>query len=286
MAYSFSVFMKWGRIGYIEGALAIISLFFSCFNEQTAIFTVISALLLVASSSDFRRPFSYIYLAFATINSAVLLLAPGNYHRVELESLRWLPGFQDMPLIEKLTFGFDRVHQTVVMHDSIIFGVLCLLSYLLIEKYSSKSKASLFFKSLIIIHLLLMVFKHYKLTNFGASFYNEDYLNAQRWISYSRYLSYLLSLLVILAVFYALSLAAIVNKTLVKPLVALLLGYATIAMLSFSPTVFASWMRVLFVWEVVAAGVCLWIYYEIFPRDKQRDTMMVLGLMAVAAVIF
>lgn len=286
MAYSFSVFLKKERVGLPEGILAIVSLSVSCFNEQTAIFTIISAIALVLSCMPYRRPYSYAFIAFAIANSAVLFLSPGNYVRAERESWRWLPGFQDMSIVQKLTFGFDRVHQTVVMHDGIIFGILCFLCICLLKASQHKTIVSAFFKAILYIHLLLMTAKLFHLTNLGTAFYNEDYLNPQRWISYGRYASYFLSLLVILSVFYSLSVAATANKVLIKPLVALLIGYATVAMLSFSPTVFASWMRVLFVWEVTAAAACLWIYYEAFSEDKNRNSYLIFGLMAVAALMF
>ncbi|MBZ6388542.1 MULTISPECIES: hypothetical protein [Pantoea] len=286
MAYSFSVFMKKDRVGFAEGVFAIISLSVSCFNEQTAIFTVASSILLTISERTYRRKYSYLFIIFALANSAILFLSPGNYVRSEKEAWRWIPGFQDMTMVQKLTFGFDRVHQTVVMHDGIIFGTLCFLCICLLSISQFKSKTASFFKLVMIIHLVIMAIKHFNLTNLGVAFYNEDYLNPQRWISYGRYASYFFSLLVIISVFYSLSIASTVNKTLIKPLIALLLGYATVAMLSFSPTVFASWMRVLFVWEVVAAAACLWIYYEMFSKDVNRNSYLIFGLMATAALMF
>jgi len=286
MTYSFAVFLKKERAGLLEGALALASLSVSCFNEQTAIFTIASAIALTISCKNYRRVFSYVFILIAIANASVLFLSPGNYVRAEKESWRWIPGFQDMSIVQKLTFGFDRVHQTVVMHDGIIFGILCFLCICLLNISQHKTKPSYFFKGMLYTHLILMVIKLFHLTNLGSAFYNEDFLNPQRWISYGRYGSYLLSLLVILSVFYSLSVAAAANKALIKPLVALLIGYATVAMLSFSPTVFASWMRVLFVWEVTAAAACLWIYYEAFSGEKNRNSYLIFGLMATAALMF
>lgn len=286
MAYSFSVFMKKEKVGFAEGIFAIISLSISCFNEQTAIFTLAASALLIISIKLYRRSYSYIFIIFALANSAILFLSPGNYVRSEKEAWRWIPGFQDMTIVQKLTFGFDRVHQTVVMHDGIIFGILCFLCICLLSASQLKSRTAIFFKSVLIIHLIIMAIKHFNLTTLGVAFYNEDYLNPQRWISYSRYASYYFSLLVIISVFYSLSVYATINKNLIKPLVALVIGYVTVAMLSFSPTVFASWMRVLFLWEVTAAVVCLWIYYECFRDDESRNTWILAGLMLISAMMF
>jgi len=286
LSYSMSVFLKTGKVNFSEGFAAVISLSISCFNEQTAFFTLAVTIIAIAINKLYRRKFSYIYLLFSLINSALLFLSPGNFIRAEKESWRWLPGFKEMPLLNKLTFGFDRIHQTVVMHDGVIFGIICVLSLIIIRKFSQKSKISLFFSSVLVIHLILMLIKHLHLADLGVAFYNEEYLNAQRWISYSRYLSYLFSLLVIFSVFYAMAIATVQRNTIAKPMIALLIGYATIAMLSFSPTVFASWMRVLFFWEVIAATACLWIYYEFLRDDESRNTWILAGLMLAAAMSF
>lgn len=283
--YAMSVVLNHTKAGKKEKTLAILSSFIFCYNEQTAFLIILSTGILIISSSKYRERYIFLFTLISTINALILFLSPGNYVRTVKESWRWLPGFQDIGLLKKLNFGFDRIHQTVVIHDSMLFGILCLLSILLIYNTKPFTKISTLFLSCLFVHLSIMAIKHLHLFDLGLSFYNEDNLNPNRWISYSRYLSYFTTLMVIISIIYAVLISSLKNKENLSPFVALLLGYASIAMLSFSPTVFASWMRVLFIFEVILIIVCMKIFATSFYKDEKTYKHISFALLASSLLV-
>ncbi|MGC1125680.1 hypothetical protein [Pantoea agglomerans] len=279
MVYSFSVLVKQEKVGIVEGFTAILCLSISCFNEQTSIFTMVVAVALLAFAGHTRRWFSYLYLALAAAFSSLLFFAPGNYLRFNKETWRWMPGFENESLITKLTLGYDRIHQAIVMHDGLPFAILCILSLSLVAKHAEKSKSkyiAIFFLS---VHLILIAFSKLGVIHFNGSFYNEEFLNPQKWISYSRYVSYLFTMMVILSVTYAMAVSACKKSNFAFPALIFVVSFATIIMIGFSPTVYASGMRVIFLWNVIIASLCLWIY-SIQHEQKPLSNHLILSAMA------
>ncbi|ORM55989.1 hypothetical protein HA41_00730 [Pantoea conspicua] len=269
MLYSLSVFMKRGAVGWTEGALSLLCLTISCFSEQTSIVTAVSALLLIFFCRDFRRPFSYAYILVTAVLSWLMFSAPGNFHRLQEETWRWMPGYESESLVNKLIYGYDRIHQAMVMPDSIVFCLLCILCIILIIKDKNRTKVGSVFALVMMAHVALMLLIRLGLLHPSESFYNPEYLNPQRWISISRYCSYLFTGFVILGTCYALAVAALKDRDFVKPLVMIILGFATILMVGFSPTVYASGMRVLYLWAVMIMCSSCFIFYKIYGHEKE-----------------
>ncbi|MDR8482113.1 hypothetical protein [Serratia nevei] len=285
--YAISILLNPQKHTITEKSLAILSLFLSCYNEQTSIALILISLIMTLISDAGNRKYSLLFFFVSVINSFILFNAPGNIERSIKESWRWMPGFQDMSLMQKLTFGLDRVHQAVVIHDGIIFGFLCFLSILLIIKKTTSltktAKLAIFFLSL---HIILMLIKHFGIINLGPSFYNENYISPSRWVSYSRYISYFVILMVLLANIYVLLSIAIKNSDSFLPFLSLLIGCASIAMLSFSPTVFASGMRVLFLFEVALIITCMKTYATHFSCNAMKNSYLTVLLISLATYTF
>ncbi|MGP2481686.1 hypothetical protein ACTUSZ_02365 [Pantoea eucalypti] len=283
MAYSLSVFMKRGSVGLVEGALSLLCLSISCFSEQTSLVTIVSALLLVIFCREFRRAFSYAYILLTAVLSWVMFSSPGNFHRLQEETWRWMPGYESESLINKLIYGYDRIHQAMVMSDSVAFCILCVLCIILIIKDEARTKIGSFFSLTLMIHVSLILLIKLGLLHPGESFYNPEYLNPQRWISISRYASYFFTGLVILGVCYASASAALKDKDFIKPLVMILLGFATVLMVGFSPTVYASGMRVLYLWAVMIMCAACFIFHKLYGHNEK--TMVNVIFCAIAAYI-
>lgn len=269
MTYSLSVFMKRGSVGWGEGLLSILCLLISCFSEQTSIVTAVSALLLVIFCREFRRGFSYTYIFVTAILSWLMFSAPGNFHRLQEETWRWMPGFESENLVTKLIYGYDRVHQAMVMPDSIVFCLLCVFCIVLILRVEGRTKTGNFFALVLMAHVALILLIRLGLVHPNESFYNPEYLNPQRWISFSRYLSYIFTSFVIVGTCYALAVSSLKDKDYIKPLVMVSLGFATIIMVGFSPTVYASGMRVLYLWAVMIMCSACFVFYKLYGHNKE-----------------
>lgn len=283
MLYSLCVFMKKERVGALEGAISLLCLFLSCFSEQTSVFTIAAIVMLIAFDRTYRRPFSYLYAVLTAALSFVLFAAPGNYHRLQEETWRWMPGFDSESLVTKIMYGYDRVHQAMAMQDGVPFAALCIMSVLLIKRYGDKSKVESLFSLFPALHIALLVLIKLGLLHLGDSFYKAEYLNPQRWISYSRYLSYIITSMVVLSVCYSLAIAAIKSSEFVKPFAALILAFGTVVMVGFSPTVYASGMRVLYLWDVVVVGVAVFSYHKLYGEGE--NTTNIITFAAIAAYV-
>lgn len=280
MVYSLSVFLKKERVGISEGVASLLSLFLSCFSEQTSVFTIASIAALMIFDKTYRRPFSYLYAALTAALSFFLFAAPGNYHRLHEETWRWMPGFDSESFINKIMYGYDRIHQAMVMQNGIPFVALCVMSLLIIRMYGNKSKVEKLLSFFPVLHIVLIVLIKVGLLKLGASFYNDEYLSPEKWISYSRFLSYFLTSMVILSVCYSLAVASMNSSEFAKPLVALILAFGTVMMVGFSPTVYASGMRVLYLWDVVVVGVTVFSYCKIYGSDGKMANIISIALIS------
>lgn len=157
----------------------------------------------------------------------------------------------------------------MVMPDSIVFCLLCILCIILIIKDKNRTKVGSVFALVMMAHVALMLLIRLGLLHPSESFYNPEYLNPQRWISISRYCSYLFTGFLILGTCYALAAAALKDRDFVKPLVMIILGFATILMVGFSPTVYVSGMRVLYLWAVMIMCSSCFIFYKIYGHEKE-----------------
>nr|WP_128755124.1 hypothetical protein [Pantoea vagans] len=284
MAYSLSVLAKQERVGVIEGLAAISCLSISCFNEQTSIFTILVSAVMLIFARHTRRLFSFLYLAFAAAFSSLLFFAPGNYLRLNKETWRWMPGFENESLVTKITLGYDRIHQAIVMHDSLPFAILCILALNLVVTHAEKSKSKYIAIFFISAHLIFISLSKLGAIHFDGSFYNDEFLSPQKWISYSRYLSYLFTVMVILSVSYAILASACKNARFYLPVIIFVISFVTIIIVGFSPTVYASGMRVLFLWNVIIVTLCLWIY-SIQYESKLLSNNLILSAMAAYLIM-
>ncbi|MGL3999863.1 hypothetical protein ACR3LR_08590 [Pantoea eucalypti] len=283
MAYSLSVFMKRGSVGLVEGILSLLCLGISCFSEQSSIVTALSAVLLISFCREFRRSFSYLYILITAVLSWLMFSAPGNLHRLQEETLRWMPGFESETLVSKMIYGYDRVHQAMVMPDSVVFCILCVLCIMLIVKDEGRTKTGILFAMVMAVHVGLILMIRLGLYHPGESFYNPEYLNPQRWITFSRYLSYIFTSFVILGICYAVAVSSLKDRDYLKPLAMIALGFATILMVGFSPTVYASGMRVLYLWAVMIMCASCFVFYKLYGHNK--DTLRNVVVCVIAAYI-
>lgn len=267
MLYSLSVLVRSYRHNVISKMAAIACLALSCFNEQTAIFTVIAAIVMLALNRKLRDIFGYFYIAVSVAFSLILFMAPGNIKRFGIESWRWFPEFQHEHLMYKVLLGIDRLHGALVTHNALNLCALSVLSIILIRRQGYKGVAQSAVTLILAAQVIIFFALRIKLFKLGFSFYNENFLNTEMATSYSRYLSYFMSMMIMVSVCYSLAVSSIKDSSFLVPLCAIIISCATVVMIGFSPTVYASGMRVLFLCEVIISSSCVFIFYKIYGSE-------------------
>jgi hypothetical protein len=284
MLYSSSVYFLPNKVGMVEKVLSVLALSLACFSEQASMIIIACSLMGLIFCKEIRSVYSYIYLFVALFFSGILFTAPGNYHRLEEETWRWMPGFDSESFLGKLIYGYDRIHEAIVMPGSFIFCALCVLCLILILRSNQMTKIGVLFSFILSLHIFMMTLIITGSFHPNESFYNPEYINPHRWIDISRYFSYSVTGLVIISICYALTVASLKDREFLKPLVMIVLGFASIAMVGLSPTVYASGMRVLYVWAVMIMCASIFIYCKLFGNDIVT-TKNITALMAVAYIL-
>lgn len=258
-AYAFSVSYTSSEKTF-EKVLCIIFSFYFSYMEQAGIAYVLGMVMFLSCIKESRSKFNYAMLMISLINLIICLKAPGNEHRSMLETWRWLPQYQTYGIINKLSLGFDKMHQLMTSRYNIpLIGLS--LSLLFTGAYSGKIKASVKVSIFIIVTFTSLSIVN-SLTGYFSmsSFFYNTVLNASRWSSAKIFLSYLYILFVISSMFAIMIDALIKSNISAMPIIAMLLGFMSVTMLGMSPTVYASGLRVDFLFEIMCIISCIYLF--------------------------
>lgn len=265
--YAFSVsYTK--RDTAFEKLLCFIFSFYFSYMEQAGIAYVLGMVVFLSCVKESRSKFNYAMLIISLINLIICLKAPGNEHRALLETWRWLPQYQTYGIINKLSLGFDKMHQLMTFKYNIpLIGLS--LSLILTAAHSGKIKASVKISMVIMMTFIALSIVN-SLTGFfsTSSFFYNTVSDASRWSSAEMFLSYLYIFFVISSMFIIMLDSLIKSKTSAMPIIAMLLGFISVTMLGMSPTVYASGLRVDFVFEVMCIISCIYIFNNYFQSKN------------------
>jgi hypothetical protein len=242
-----------------EQMLCIVAALYFSYMEQAGIVYIISMLSLILLKKQARTKFNITILTLAFVNLIICLKAPGNEMRFTLETWTWYPQYQTYGIINKLSLGLDKLHQLMTYRYN---GPLIFLSTLVIFLGASGGKLK---NSVKVAILLMITFLSISIVNsltgffIGRSFFFNTTLDASKWSSSKIYLSYLYLLIIISAMFLILLDATIKGTINAVPIIAILLGYMSVTMMGMSPTVYASGLRVDFVFEITCIISAMYI---------------------------
>lgn len=246
--YAFSVSYL-GVNNYTERLMCIISIFIFSYMEQAGIVYIISLIILLLINKSSRNGFNTLALSLSIVNFIICIKAPGNENRMLLEVWNWYPQYQSYGVFQKLSLGFDKLHNLITMRYNIPLVVL--VSALLYAQ-SLRSECNLALKASMII---LVTFIAISLTNSftgffsNKSFFFSDYLSSSNWSSAKIYLSYFYAFVLISSIFTIFIDMVAKGEKMILPPIMLLLGLMTVTMMGMSPTVYASGLRVDFIFE-------------------------------------
>lgn len=255
--------------------VSLAALFFSCNNEQ---FGAV-ALLVIAITTSIRKykklPVKYeiIYLVTSAVSFVSNMLAPGNKARFLAEVPNWMPDFNNLSMLDKITIGMDRLNNHVHYPDNITLFIFCLIALFIASR---KNGFSMITCSAIIfcgMHALYFIstfypkFSFYHTKMLLPEFIRADSAVADSWSSVSLYTSYALSIMTVLSSFFAVADSKKSQSSFWKIILIMLCGVASAVMIGMSPTAYASGARVMFIFDI---SVIIGILAALNKQDDKR----------------
>lgn len=255
--------------------VSLAALFFSCNNEQ---FGAV-ALLVIAITTSIRKfkklPVKYeiIYLLTASVSFFSNMLAPGNKARFLAEVPNWMPDFNNLSLLDKITIGMDRLNNHVHYPDNITLFIFCLIALFFAAR---KNRLTLISCAAIIfcgMHALYFIstfypkFSFYHTKMLLPEFIRADSAVPESWSAVSLYTSYALSIMTVLSSFFAVADSKKSQSSFWKIIIIMLCGVASAVMIGMSPTAYASGARVMFIFDI---SVIIGILYALNKQDDKR----------------
>ena len=252
--YAISVINKTDESSSIEKLLSLLSLPVACSNEQMGITIVIYLVISLAITRNVK-PYNATFALIALLSFSFLMLAPGNKIRLLGESRR-IPEFYDFGLLDKIGLGIDRFSSMINSNSYLLLLLSILLVALyLLENHSHLNKFGVCSISIIIA---------FQITKELGLIPNQFMGNGDwsDWVFYTRYSA---SLIFYVSLIY-LATHILNEKNYHIALAAIIFAPATVIMIGFSPTVYASADRVLFMFECLILLVTLALIVSIISK--------------------
>lgn len=245
---SLLIFKSSKSTGAFLKALSLFFIAIACFNEQ---FSVLVALpypaMYVIFKKDYTR-YNISYLLVVIISTAISLTAPGNSVRKSAEILTWMPDYVNFNIIDKTAIGLDRLSSHITEVNVLFNLFLALLLYVFFKsprQTVATTGASLIISLKLAASLLISV----KSEQVGY-YTNSTFLSLGDIGHFSRFAPYIFSLLVIFSILTLLvSLCKNLDDYFYLP-IPFVLGILSVIAIGFSPTVYASAYRVLFIFNL------------------------------------
>lgn len=258
VAYALSVMLK-EKPSILERVISLLSVMLFSYAEQTAVAFIILSVVLVASARDKRTPFSIGMIVFCMINFVVLMKAPGNIVRLHTETWRWMPEFSEYTLPQKMALGFEKVHQVFVVAWNVPLIALAAVLFFRYLYGGSKSISGWCAVIVSFAFVILSFISSVKGHALSRDFFSPVFITADKWSSGSTFASYFFIMLMIASAAVLILSARTTVRLKIVSLTSFLTGCITVFMVGFSPTVYASLLRVDYVFEVccIAAFICI-----------------------------
>ncbi len=261
----------------LVGALSAIVA--SCSQEQVGIILVgLSFIFLLYELYERKKKNSplpvYLIIATAVIIVSFMtgILAPGNVIRLKLETIQWLPDFYTIALSQHIEYGYRWFIEATINHTGFLLVISWGLMALLFIKKQNKTNLQNITTYLLIIFCLVM------LLNMISKLYHpfEDWFNLYAiWkpklpnnLSFIALITWSIAILV--TVITPLILFEKKNRGRLISIL-YLATFASIGLLTMSPTMYASGWRTLFVPSVLLVLITYLLASEVIGKyDKYK----------------
>ena len=244
---------------FVERFLSLISVILFAYAEQTAVAFIILSLTLIISDKKKRNTYSIAMILLCMVNFFILIKAPGNIVRLHTETWRWMPEFSEYTMIQKLALGFEKVHQSFTLAWNFpVIGLSILLVFRYINE-AKKSFAGFCASALICTFIIFSLISSSYVNTIRYDFFSPVFITADKWSSGPVFASYFFIMMVIASV--VVLILSTKSSMMMKIISAssFITGLITVFMVGFSPTVYASLLRVDYIFEVccIASFMCV-----------------------------
>lgn len=243
------------NINNFQFVLSILFCIIGSNNEQTGIvlisFYTIILILIFKESRRLNRKILTLYLLM-WVGFLVLMLAPGNFNRFNVEMLGIMPNFRMLTFYDKLLYGINFTSK-ILFYD---FKYYLLLMVTLINILGLKSKRREFIFTLVplfIISLKVVFDVYIRINPYCRSCNDLHYILFNfRYFSVSNFTEWIHLIPVIIVIVFLVSVIISTisviknNKNLIFYLLAFLASFLSSIILGFSPTIDASGNRIYF----------------------------------------
>ncbi len=236
--YPFVAYSKNIKMNKMDCVLSILGTFLCCYAEQTAAvfvcMTSIMMILIFINNRSVDKKILGLYI-FGLINAFVMFAAPGNSERAKSELICWYQAFPVYNLFDKIVLGVVHTVKTI-LHDGIMYFFVMLLMLGFIA--NKKSKMDLIAYSFLCFLTLFVYFVTGNLADEAV------------WQIYSIKILFKIALILFWILYFSFYLFYIFLEDKffsVFTMFLFLAIFATGIVIGFSPTIYASGLRVFFI---------------------------------------
>lgn len=238
--------------------LSVVLIIFSCFNEIFAITFAIPAIVAIVIFRKDYSKFSTFYILSALCTTIFSLSAPGNRVRFHQEISRWFPDFSSLNIIDKVALGFDRLNSHIAEQNTLFLVLMGLLVFCVVTQKKSLSTFQ-------ILALIIITFKSALFFVFNRSnnllyhFSNDHFLDFGNVGYIEEFLPYVFTLMILFACISMMILLCDSIGDLINMPAIFIMGIASVVMMGLSPTVYASGLRIVFIFNVSIVYLSLYL---------------------------
>lgn len=264
--FAVSVFIRQAKTGQAGRILSLAALPAACSAEQSALFLLIcTGVYWLFTRSDIF--YCRMYFLVAGVFSTLVLVAPGNGRRYFAEMAHWFPEFSQFTLGQKFSFALDRIHDEWGNQNNFILLLALVLAIITVNGLKRSGTVQDALATGFCSLSAVLVVSHF--VNLGDIF---TVLRAERsladlsWV----YLNSYMALFIMLGTIASLLWCALSIKDGVIAFTALLAGIFITLLLGFSPVIYISSNRILFLMDMtlVIYACCLLQNIMLHMRDR------------------
>ncbi|MCG0994785.1 hypothetical protein LHT11_06165 [Acetobacter indonesiensis] len=203
----------------------------------------------------------------AGVISGVVFIAPGNKRRYFAEIEHWFPEFSQFSLGQKLSFALDRIHDEWGNQNNFILLLALVLTVITLNGLKRNRTLQDVLATGFCVLSAVLVVSHF--VNLGSVFTilrAERFLVDLNWV----YLNSYMALFIMLATIASLLWCALSIKDSIVAFTALLAGVLITLLMGFSPTVYVSSNRILFLMDMTLVIYACCLLQNIMLRVRDR----------------
>lgn len=205
-------------------------------------------------------------LGLSTLLLMLSVFSPGNHARILQETAHWLPDFYAVTAYQRIDWGYRWVLEAVVNHSGILLVAIWLMLLILYKKSHQPSLTLKLCAGFIALASVLVIFQWLDAfspwTNFYATWHPTipsvaQALTAYIWVPIGA------ATITMPLLLFKRPTGMLLSST-------LLIYAATVAMITFSPTMYASGWRTLFIPSVILIAAFLQLYYRVIQVNNAK----------------